>query len=34
MNWKWIGGLAMATVVAGVLLNIKDIARYVRISSM
>lgn len=34
MNWKLFSGLAVATLVAGVLLNLKDIRRYIKISSM
>ena len=34
MKWKWLGTIAMATVVAGLLINLKDIARYVKISTM
>jgi len=33
-TWKFVGGLAVATVVAGVLFNLKDIQRYIRISTM
>jgi hypothetical protein len=32
--WKFVGGLAVATVVAGLLFNLKDIARYIKISTM
>jgi len=33
-KWKLVGGLAMATLVAGFLINLRDIRRYIRISSM
>ena len=33
-TWKFLGGLAMATVIAGLLFNMKDIARYIKISTM
>jgi hypothetical protein len=32
--WKFVGGLAMATIIAGLLFNLKDIARYIKISTM
>jgi hypothetical protein len=34
MTWKLFGGLALATLVAGVLVNLKDIRRYIKISTM
>jgi hypothetical protein len=33
-TWKLLGGLAMATFVAGLLMNLRDIRRYVRITTM
>jgi hypothetical protein len=33
-KWKLFGGLALATMVAGLLINLRDIRRYVRISTM
>lgn len=33
-RWKFVGGLAVATVIAGLLFNLKDIARYIKISTM
>jgi hypothetical protein len=33
-GWKIFGGLAVATLVAGVLMNLKDIVRYIKISNM
>jgi hypothetical protein len=33
-GWRILGGLAIATLVAGVLVNIKDIVRYIRITNM
>jgi len=32
--WKIVGGAALAVVAAGVIANISDIARYIRISTM
>jgi hypothetical protein len=32
--WKFVGGLAVATLVAGLLVNLRDIRRYIRISTM
>jgi hypothetical protein len=32
--WKFVGGLAIAAVVAGLLFNLKDIQRYIKISTM
>ncbi len=34
MKLKWLGGVALALVVAGVVMNFDDIVRYVRISTM
>jgi hypothetical protein len=31
---KLFGGLAIATLVAGVLFNLKDIQRYIRVTTM
>lgn len=31
---KFLGSMALVLIAAGVALNIKDIARYIRISSM
>jgi hypothetical protein len=33
-KWKLFGGLAAATIVAGLLINLRDIRRYIRISTM
>ena len=33
-KWKLFGGLAVATIVAGLLINLRDIRRYIRISTM
>jgi len=32
--WKIVGGLALAAIAAGVLANLQDIKRYIRISMM
>ncbi len=32
--WKMIGGAALAMVAAGVVANFRDIARYIRITTM
>lgn len=31
---KVVGGIAVATLVAGLLFNLRDIRRYIRISTM
>jgi len=31
---KFFGGFALATLVAGVLMNLRDIRRYIRITTM
>jgi hypothetical protein len=33
-TWKLFGGLAVATLVAGFLINLKDIRRYIKITTM
>jgi len=33
-RWKLFGGLALATFVAGLLINLQDIRRYIKISTM
>jgi hypothetical protein len=33
-TWKLFGGIALATVLAGVLFNLRDIQRYIKISTM
>ena len=33
-TWKLVSGIALATVVAGLLINLKDIQRYIKISTM
>jgi hypothetical protein len=33
-KWKLFGGLAVATLVAGLLINLRDIRRYIKISTM
>jgi len=34
-NWKKVvGSIAIATVVCGLIFNLKDIQRYIRISTM
>ena len=32
--WKLVGGVALALFAAGVISNLRDIKRYVRISTM
>jgi len=34
LAWKIVGGMALAAVAAGVLASLKDIKRYVKISTM
>jgi|HubBroStandDraft_1064217.scaffolds.fasta_scaffold34236_2 hypothetical protein len=33
-TWKLLGGLAVAAVVAGLLVNLRDIRRYIKITTM
>jgi hypothetical protein len=33
-TWKLVGGLALASIVAGLLINLRDIRRYIKISTM
>jgi hypothetical protein len=32
--WTWVGGAAAVLVAAGVIVNLKDIRRYLRIKRM
>jgi hypothetical protein len=34
MKWKIVGGVALAAIVTGIAINMKDIVRYIRISTM
>ena len=34
MNWKVMGGTVLAVMAMGVLMNLKTIKRYVRMSTM
>jgi len=33
-NWKIFGGIALATFMAGLLFNLKDLQRYIKLSTM